>query len=87
MIIIRIAKLPNINIRNNDDLSQYFISNKHQEQFFEKLSIYKDTDYKPYVNVRTQVKIKKVQKEIMQLHLVKQKNLFFIKGVINILKA
>lgn len=81
MVIIRIAKLPNINIRNNnDDLSQYFISNKHQEQFFEKLSIYKDTDYKPYVNVGTLCKIKKSSKGNYTITFAKTKKIIFHKG-------
>lgn len=80
MVIIRIAKLPNINIRNNNDISQYFISNKHQEEFFEKLSIYKDTDYKPYVNAGTLVKIKKSSKGNYTITFAKTKKFIFHKG-------
>jgi hypothetical protein len=81
MVIVRVAKLPIINIRNNnDDLSQYFISNKHQEEFFEKLSIYKDTDYKPYVNVGTRCNIKKTRKGNYTLTFAKTKKIIFQRG-------
>lgn len=80
MVLIRVAKLPNINIRNNnDDLSRYFISNKHQEQFLERLSIYKDTDYKPYVTVGTLCKIKKSHKGNYTLTFAKTKKFIFYK--------
>ena len=81
MVIVRVAKLPIINIRNNnDDLSRYFISNKHQEQFLERLSIYKDTDYKPYVNVGTLCKIKKSHKGNYTLTFAKIKKFIFPRG-------
>lgn len=81
MVIVRVAKLPIINIRNNnDDLSQYFISNNRRKEFFEKLSIYKDTDYKPYVNVGTLCKIKKSHKGNYTLTFAKIKKFIFPRG-------
>ena len=80
MVIVRVAKLPHINIRNNnDDLSKYFISNKHQEQFFEQLSIYKNTDYKSYVIVGTLCNIKKSSKGNYTLTFAKTKKFIFYK--------